>query len=169
MEQRCLDPLSGWFGGYGEPTPLAPPPPPPGLRIFEWAMEKEPGLWGPPCGLNCPDEIRVAVSGFISSGDCGPMDPIDDKLWSKVKPVTRGSPGGPSPRPRPQCWAWAPWMIAVTLIIGFSFFIIFLHLRRSTTDRSNRGTTKNNNKFHHPRRRASLELSVGFGSAANNK
>lgn len=26
--------------------------------------------------------------------------------------------------PRDQCWAWVPWMMAVTDIIGFSFFII---------------------------------------------
>lgn len=49
-----------------------------------WPNENEPGLFGP-CGLNWPDVINDAVSGFMSNGDCGPID----KFWSNVKPKNK--------------------------------------------------------------------------------
>lgn len=47
------------------------------------------------------------------------------QCWIESK-LPNGTCGGPSPRLLPQCCAWAPCIIAVTDIIGFSFFIIFI-------------------------------------------
>ena len=44
-----------------------------------------PGLFGPE-GLKLPGVIKLAVSGFMSRGLCGPIEDIDMLLLSKFNP-----------------------------------------------------------------------------------
>lgn len=46
-----------------------------------------PGLLGPD-GLKFPGLMRFPVSGFISSGLCGPTEDMDILLLSRLSPVT---------------------------------------------------------------------------------
>ena len=53
----------------------------------KWLIS-HPGLLGPE-GLKFPGFIRLAVSGFMSSGLCGPIEDIDMLLLSRLSPVTQ--------------------------------------------------------------------------------
>lgn len=54
---------------------------------FDYSNDTYPGLFGPE-GLKFPGLMRVAVSGFMSRGLCGPTDDMDILLLSRLNPET---------------------------------------------------------------------------------
>lgn len=136
MEQRCFEPDRGWLGGYwvGEVLRL--------LLLVLRVLPLDPmvkggvdmlGEAGPPLALEKVEEVgdrMDTVSGATFSGDWRSREPDipisrQGAGWWKENPGRRTPPSIiDSPGVHERCWE--PWMMEVTDMTGFSFFITIM-------------------------------------------